>query len=356
MAAPRYTFSVLVILICLFSPVYIAQRPPPGAIVPTTGDLRRLVATEELVLVNFYEPSCEECKAFYPVYTELAQELEQADVVCVSHNGPLPEYGVNSFPSVLFFRKGSPVLYDGVLTGVLPAHSCSNSCIMYPQVCKQECHKLFLSTGALTGALMHEDLYEWLELNRHSNLQQLYEDNFEHLTQASTGATTGDWLVMFSSESCVDCKVAVPVLDAVATKVKGRQNVAVVDVEKNPQLKDRFKVTEVPTIIFFRLGKMYTYNLPKMDIPTIKSFMEGWYKNVRAEAVPGIPTPFDQLVEKIVDHLKAFVATVKTEGAVTALTGNLVVMVTLAGLFVVIVTVVVCLTCTCKQDQKLKTE
>ncbi|CAH1251632.1 PDIA4 [Branchiostoma lanceolatum] len=295
-------FAVLVLSICLFSPVYIAQRPPPGAIVPTTDDLRRLVATEELVLVNFYEPSCEECKAFYPAYSELAQELVQADVVCVSHNGPLPEYGVSSFPRVLFFRKGSPVLYD--------------------------------------GALMQDELYEWLELNRQPSLQQLFEDNFEHLTQASTGATTGDWLVMFSTEACVDCKVAIPVLDAVATKVKGRQNVAVVDVEKNPQLKDRFKVTQVPTIILlmaitlysFRLGKMYTYNLPKMDIPTLKAFMEGWYKNVRAEAVPGIPTPFDQLVENIVDKLKAFVATVETEGMVTALTGNLIVMVTLAGI------------------------
>ncbi|XP_066270278.1 thioredoxin domain-containing protein-like [Branchiostoma lanceolatum] len=318
MAAPRDTFAVLVLSICLFSPIYIAQRPPPGAIVPTTDDLRRLVATEELVLVNFYEPSCEECKAFYPAYSELAQELVQVDVVCVSHNGPLPEYGVSSFPRVLFFRKGSPVLYD--------------------------------------GALMQDELYEWLELNRQPSLQQLFEDNFEHLTQASTGATTGDWLVMFSTETCVDCKVAIPVLDAVASKVKGRQNVAVVDVEKNPQLKDRFKVTQVPTIIFFHLGKMYTYNLPKMDIPTLKAFMEGWYKNVRAEAVPGIPTPFDQLVENIVDNLKAFVATVETEGAVTALTGNLVVMVTLAGMFVVILTVVVCLTCSCKQDQKFKTE
>ncbi|XP_019622793.1 PREDICTED: thioredoxin domain-containing protein-like [Branchiostoma belcheri] len=318
MAAPRYTFTVLLLLISLFSPVFIAQRPPPGAIVPTTDDLRRLVATEELVLVNFYEPSCAECEAFYPAYTDLAQELEQTDVVCVSHNGPLPEYGVNSYPRVLFFRKGSPVLFD--------------------------------------GALMQEDLSEWVELNRQSNLQHLFEDNFEHLTQASTGATTGDWLVMFSSESCGDCRMAVPVLDAVATKVKGRQNVAVVDVEKNPQLKDRFKVAQVPTIIFFRLGKMYTYSLPKLDIPTMKSFMEGWYKNVRAEAVPGIPTPFDQLVENIADNLKVFVEKVKTEGLVTALTGNLVIMLSVAGLFVIILTVVVCLTCTCKQDQKLKTE
>ena len=31
------------------------------------------------------------------------------------------------------------------------------------------------------------------------DVQTLDADNFEHLTQATTGATTGDWLVLFAS-------------------------------------------------------------------------------------------------------------------------------------------------------------
>ena len=38
---------------------------------------------------------------------------------------------------------------------------------------------------------------------------ELDEQNFEHLTQAATGATSGDWLVLFCKESVPRCsKVA----------------------------------------------------------------------------------------------------------------------------------------------------
>lgn len=32
--------------------------------------------------------------------------------------------------------------------------------------------------------------------NKEPNVRELADDNFEHLTQAATGATTGDWFVM----------------------------------------------------------------------------------------------------------------------------------------------------------------
>jgi hypothetical protein len=32
--------------------------------------------------------------------------------------------------------------------------------------------------------------------NKEPTVRELSDDNFEHLTQASSGATTGDWFVM----------------------------------------------------------------------------------------------------------------------------------------------------------------
>ena len=40
----------------------------------------------------------------------------------------------------------------------------------------------------------------------YSEVIQLDQSNFEHLTQASTGATTGDWLVKFYAPWCGHCK------------------------------------------------------------------------------------------------------------------------------------------------------
>ena len=41
-----------------------------------------------------------------------------------------------------------------------------------------------------------EELITWLEENQSGTAQVLTDTDFEHLTQASTGATTGDWFVM----------------------------------------------------------------------------------------------------------------------------------------------------------------
>ena len=41
-----------------------------------------------------------------------------------------------------------------------------------------------------------DDLVPWMQQSRMVATQVLADSNFEHLTQASTGATTGDWFVM----------------------------------------------------------------------------------------------------------------------------------------------------------------
>jgi len=40
-----------------------------------------------------------------------------------------------------------------------------------------------------------DEVTSWVEDNRKSFTLRLNDDSFEHETQASTGATTGDWFV-----------------------------------------------------------------------------------------------------------------------------------------------------------------
>jgi len=45
------------------------------------------------------------------------------------------------------------------------------------------------------SAVDSEEVVSWIAENLQSYTLSLNDDNFEHLTQASTGATTGDWFV-----------------------------------------------------------------------------------------------------------------------------------------------------------------
>ena len=88
---------------------------------------------------------------------------------------------------------------------------------------------------------------------------ELSEQNFEHLTQAATGATTGDWFVKFYAPWCGHCKRLIPEWNALAGLLKGEVNVAAVDTTREQGLKRRFKVSRLPVLAFFRRGKVYEY-------------------------------------------------------------------------------------------------
>lgn len=46
------------------------------------------------------------------------------------------------------------------------------------------------------GPLEDEDIMNMFTENKAPTVKELTDDTFEHLTQASSGATTGDWFVM----------------------------------------------------------------------------------------------------------------------------------------------------------------
>ena len=57
---------------------------------------------------------------------------------------------------------------------------------------------------------------ETLVRYKEPGVQELTDSTFEHLTQAATGATTGDWLVMFFTEECSLCRRLTAALETVA--------------------------------------------------------------------------------------------------------------------------------------------
>lgn len=86
----------------------------------------------------------------------------------------------------------------------------------------------------------------------------LTDVTFEHDTQISTGATTGDWFVAFCMDTCP--WAALEVLDEELTSREGNYiNVATVDAEEHLALAERFRVINATRIHLFSRGKMWEY-------------------------------------------------------------------------------------------------
>ncbi|XP_056002765.1 thioredoxin domain-containing protein-like isoform X2 [Ostrea edulis] len=262
------TWNGRLILCCVLVGLMIIDR---GTAVNrrSTTDLMRDVEQHKYVLVLFVNGDKEINKKaegeLDHLQTPDLYDQEVLKVTC-SDQTLAVSVGVNSFPRLILYRSQVPVLYDGELTA--PA------------------------------------IQVWIEQAREVNLQSLDDTSFEHLTQASTGATTGVWLVIFYKDSC---KEKLPAIEGTGVLVRQKMNVAQVNIDESPETAKRFNIKDCPVTYFFRHGKMYQYISDKSDMYRVKSlvsFVMSWYNNVEGAKVPTIPTAFDQLTESIADYLK----------------------------------------------------
>jgi len=94
-------------------------------------------------------------------------------------------------------------------------------------------------------------------------LIELTDTNFEHDTQAATGATTGDWFISFYAPWCSSCKAIAKEIVQTARELKGEVNVAQINAFKYQSTSNRFKLEHYPTLLFFRHGKYCAYTGPR---------------------------------------------------------------------------------------------
>lgn len=240
------------------------------------AELAKLLQEEKFVVALLCKEEGERCEELEGELASMREELIDSlddGWVVKTVGGKLWKHFAftDAEPLVVFLRNGLPVLYDG------PANE--------------------------------EVMMQWLLQCREPSIQDLTDNTFEHLTQASTGATTGDWFVLFYTDECEACRRLSAGLDSVACSLKGRANVARVNKETYGEKTGRrfgLGLDATPAIIYFRLGKMYRYTLDKFDPASMSSFVNGFYKNLPAEAIPPPKTPFDDLVQLCVDYLREY--------------------------------------------------
>ncbi|XP_014254941.1 thioredoxin domain-containing protein [Cimex lectularius] len=248
-------------------------------------ELLSLLRNEKYVIVLFSKHGCSKCEELETLLAHMREDLVETLnpwVVKTMNSNMVKLYSPAKEPALVFFRHGVPLLYDGEYNEDIILHTFTES--------------------------------------REPLVKELSDSNFESLTQASSGATTGDWFIMFYSNDCIDCQRLQARWEAVAGKLKTRLNVARINRKtQGRKTSRRFEIIEEPTFLFFRLGKMYYYNIPKYDVASFVAFASDWYKNAKSVRVPHPKTPFDDFTQMIADLIREYELAVKSTGMVVAL-------------------------------------
>ena len=76
--------------------------------------------------------------------------------------------------------------------------------------------------------------------------------DFESVVEQNAGLTVVD----FWATWCAPCRMIAPVLEQLAEEYAGKARVAKLDVDTNVRTARRFQVRSIPTLLFFKNGKV----------------------------------------------------------------------------------------------------
>jgi thioredoxin 1 len=85
-----------------------------------------------------------------------------------------------------------------------------------------------------------------------SNAIVVTDADFATQVEGSTGLTVVD----FWATWCGPCRMIAPILDQLAVEFAGKVKVTKLDVDNNQQTTVKFNVRSIPTLLFFKDGKL----------------------------------------------------------------------------------------------------
>jgi protein disulfide-isomerase A6 len=223
----KFVCVLVVLALTVFLPSS-SQAADEHVTVLTATNFEEYVGGERAALVEFYAPWCGHCKKLAPEYEKLGEALKGqkgvliAKVDCDDHKSVCSKFGIQGFPTIKWFPKGSlePKDYSGGRT-----------------------------TDALLEFVNIEAGTRGKVTSASSEVVVLTPSNFDKVVLDRTK----DVLVEFYAPWCGHCKSLAPVYEKVAAAFKSEKDVVVanVDADAHKELGSRFGVSGYPTLKFF---------------------------------------------------------------------------------------------------------
>ncbi|XP_009593712.1 probable protein disulfide-isomerase A6 [Nicotiana tomentosiformis] len=226
MGRSRICNTLAILALFLFSSAFAED-----VVVLTEENFEKEIGQDRAALVEFYAPWCGHCKKLAPEYEKLGASFRKAKSIligkvdCDEHKSVCSKYGVQGYPTIQWFPKGSlePKKYEGGRTAEALAE--------------------FVNSEGGTNVKI---------ASTPSSVVVLSPDNFDEIVLDETK----DVLVEFYAPWCGHCKSLAPIYEKVATSFKQEEDVVIanLDADKHRDLGEKYGVSGFPTLKFFPKG------------------------------------------------------------------------------------------------------
>lgn len=106
-------------------------------------------------------------------------------------------------------------------------------------------------------------------------MKEIIINSEEHFDKVVSEGIT---LVDFYATWCGPCKLLAPFVEEIAEEYEGKVKVCKVDVDNVEGLAYKYNIRSIPTIMYFKDGKLKDVNVGFQDKSAIKKVLDGYLK------------------------------------------------------------------------------